>query len=1086
MGYRAMVHAKWMGIAKVVGLAVAGALLIVFWGVSMALAATPAWQIDSAVAPSSIAPGGSGELIVTASNLGDANAEGGANPITVEDLLPAGLTATAISGRTGLGIPISCSPASMSCTFTESLLPYEQLVVAVQVTAAAGISGDVVNRASVAGGGAPSSVSASERVTISSAPVKYGVEKLEITPLDEDGSLDTQAGSHPFGLTTTVNLNQVISNAVIEGEPEGRVPVKLAKDLQFNLPPGLIGNPEVVSRCTEAQFEKQGAGLTNECPADTVVGVASLTLDAYAGDAQPAFEVPLFNLRPGVGEPARFGFYFPGGLLIYLDTSVRTGGDYGVTVSVNDISQLKAFARSQVTFWGVPGDPRHDNARGWGCLMGGLLTYGAEGCETIRNQHVTAFLTLPTSCATPFYGSALSDSWDEQGNFGEPVGYTLHDAANPALKLDGCNRLSFDPSISVAPDGQAASTPTGLTVGLHIPQEATLTPTGLSEADVKSTTVTLPEGVQLNPAAADGLLSCPLGAIGLETAEKPTCPEASKVGTVEIVTPLLPEPLVGAAYLAQQNANPFGSLVALYVVAEDPTAGVLVKFAGKVTPNPVTGQLVSTFENTPPLPFSDLHLHFFGSARAPLSTPPLCGTYTTQASIEPSSGNAPAEPLSNFEITSGPNGAPCASPRPFSPQFNAGSTNIQAGEFTPFQMTMTRPDEDQTLSGIALHMPPGLAGSLSKVELCPEPQASQGACGPGSLIGHTIVSAGLGGDPFTVQGGQVFITGPYKGAPFGLSILNPAKAGPFDLGYVVVRAKVEVNPTTAALTIVSDPLPTIIQGIPLQLQHVQVTIERPEFTFNPTNCDPMSISATLTSTEGASATGSSPFQVTNCADLQFTPKFAVSTSGHTSRTNGASLDVKLSYPVGPKLANIAKVKVELPRHLPSRLSTLQKACTEQVFAANPESCPAPSRVGEAVATTPILSGPLTGPAYFVSHGGAKFPELVVVLRGEDGVTVDLHGETFISKAGVTNSTFATVPDVPVGSFELKLPEGPYSALGTTANLCESKLTMPTEFVAQNGAVLHQSTKISVTGCKRARRAIRKHRVKGRKGKKDVA
>jgi hypothetical protein len=475
------------------------------------------------------------------------------------------------------------------------------------------------------------------------------------------------------------------------------------------------------------------------------------------------------------------------------------------------------------------------------------------------------------------------------------------------------------------------------------------------------------------------------------------------------------------------------------------------------------------------LPFSDLHLHFFGSARAPLSTPPLCGTYTTQASIEPSSGNAPATPTSSFEITSGPNGAPCSSPRPFAPQFNAGSTNIQAGEFTPFQMTMTRPDADQTLSGITLHMPEGLSGSLSKLELCPEPQASEGTCGPGSLIGETIVSAGLGGAPFTVQGGKVFITGPYKGAPFGLSILNPAKAGPFDLGYVVVRAKVEVDPTTAALTIVSDPLPTIIQGIPLQLQHVQVNVNRPQFTFNPTDCNPMGISATLTSTEGASATGSSSFQVTNCADLGFTPKFAVSTSGKTSRATGAGLDVKLSYPLGPKLANIAKVKVELPKQLPSRLTTLQQACPEDTFAANPVSCPAASRVGEAVATTPVLSGPLTGPAYFVSHGGAKFPELIVVLTGEDGVTVDLHGETFISKQGITSSTFATVPDVPVGSFELKLPQGRYSALAANGDLCKSKLVMPTEFVAQNGAKLEQSTKITATGCPKGKKAKARHK-----------
>jgi hypothetical protein len=792
---------------------------------------------------------------------------------------------------------------------------------------------------------------------------------------------------------------------------------------------------------------------------------------------------PVFNLTPSAGEPARFGFtaIF---VKVYLDTSVRTGGDYGVTVNISNISQLGRLMGSEVTFWGVPNDPRHDASRGWSCVP--VTFSGKPGpCEASGAQAVVPFLTLPTSCPGALESTLLADSWAEptevrstrtvlQNGPGEPVG------------LDGCNRLNFEPSIGVAPDGQAASTPTGLTVGIHVPQEETLNPVGFAQADVKNTTVTLPAGVQLSPGAADGLLSCPTAAVGLEDDEAISCPGASKVGTVEITTPLLPERLVGAAYLAQQNANPFGSLVALYIVVEDPTAGVLIKLAGKTTLDPVTGQIVSTFENTPQLPFSDLTLHFFGSARAPLSTPPLCGTYTTLASIAPWSGNPAAEPTSSFEIDSGPNSAPCADPRPFAPGFSAGSTNVQAGEFTPFTMTMTRPDADQTLAGITLHMPPGLSGSLSALELCPEPQASQGACGPNSQIGETIVSAGLGGDPFTVQGGKVFITGPYKGAPFGLSILNPAKAGPFDLGYVVVRAKIEVNPTTAALTVASDPLPTIIDGIPLQLQHVQVAINRPQFTFNATDCNPMGITASMTSTEGAGATVSSSYQVTNCADLGFTPKFAVSTSGKTSRADGASLEVKLSYPLGPKLANIAKVKVELPKQLPSRLTTLQQACLEDTFNANPESCPAASRVGEAVATTPILSGPLTGPAYFVSHGGAKFPELIIVLKGEDGVTVDLHGETFISKQGITSSTFATVPDVPVGSFELKLPQGRYSALAANGNLCKSNLVMPTEFVAQNGAKLEQNTKITPTGCPKAKKTkakrARGHRVR-RKGPK---
>jgi hypothetical protein len=851
----------------------------------------------------------------------------------------------------------------------------------------------------------------------------------------------------------------------------------------------------VVPRCTEEQFTTSDFFATR-CPYNTAVGVASVTIKFF-GRELFTFDVPLTNLVPNVGEPARFGFSV-GGVLVYLDTSVRTGKDYGVTVSVNNISQEAEFISNQVTFWGVPGDPRHDLSRDPNCLMNGLFGNGRPCGEGAVRQHtLTPFLTLPTSCDAPWETSVLAASWKEPGIF-QSGEYTLHDSANPSLHLDGCNRLSFDPSISVAPDGQAGSTPTGLTVGLHVPQDATLSPSGLAESDVRNTTVTLPEGVALNPAAADGLESCSLGQIGLEAAGAPSCPEDSKVATVEIKTPLLPEPLEGAVYLAAQNANPFGSLVALYIVAEDPVAGVLIKLAGEVKPDPVTGQLVTTFNNTPPLPFSDLKLHFFGTARAPLSTPALCGTYTTRASIGPWSGNVPAEPSSSFQISSGPNGSQCSNPLPFAPALTAGSTNIQAGAFTPFTTTMSREDGSQNLQGIVLHMPPGLSGLLKGVKLCEEAQANAGLCGPESLIGETIVSVGLGGDPFSVKGGKVYITGPYEGAPFGLSIVNPAKAGPYDLerntpcDCLVVRARIDVDPNTASLTVSTDNtgphrIPTILDGIPLQIKHVNVTIARPGFTFNPTNCNPMAITGSLLSTEGATQALSVPFQVTNCATLGFKPSFSVSTAGHTSRASGASLGVKLVYPKAAwgSQANIKSVKVDLPKQLPSRLTTLQKACPDRVFNQNPAACQPASRVGTATATTPLIPVSLSGPAYFVSHGGAKFPELIVVLSGY-GVTIDLHGETFINKAGITSSTFRTVPDVPVGTFELKLPQGQNSALAANGNLCKGKLAMPTAFTAQNGMTIHQNTPIVATGCakhkgKKARGASRHHK-RGSKGK----
>jgi hypothetical protein len=1032
-----------------------------------------------------------GQLVVSAANLGDANAEG---QTTVVDSLPAGLEAVDVEALAGIGAKVGdignagqveCSLGSLSCVFAGRLPAYDEIEMLVGVVVREGAkSGEEANRASVTGGGAPGA-SVKRAITVSDQPTPFGVEDYELAPEEEGGAPDTQAGSHPFQLTTTLTLNQTLQVTTGRGLTSAGelvpLPAALDKDLRFKLPAGLIGNPTPFPQCTLKQFLSQGPyyEFENLCSTQTAVGVARITVN-IPGLAERAYTAvePIFNLEPSVGEPARFAFSVLG-VPVYLDTGVRTGGDYGVTVTVANISQIAAFLRNEVTFWGVPSDPRHDAQRGWGCIDLGLELVRHAPCIPTEPHNPPPLLSLPTSCTGALQTSVETDSWLNPGGF-------LSFGGEPMQALDGCNRLPFAASVSVAPDGQAGSTPTGLTVGVHVPQEEALNGSGLSPSQVRDTVVALPAGVAINPAGADGLLACTEAQVALQSHTFPTCPDESKVGTVEVKSPLLPNALTGAVYLAAQNANPFGSLVALYLVFEDPVSGTLIKVAGEVKPDPVTGQLVSTFLDTPQLPFEDLKLHFFGGSRAPLSTPASCGSYMTVGSLAPWSGNAPVEPSSTFQITSGPNSSPCASPLPFSPELTAGSTNIQAGAFSPFTMTMSREDGNQNLDAIQLKMPPGLLGTLSSVKLCGEPQADQGTCGPESLIGETIVSVGLGGTPFTVKGGRVYITGPYEGAPYGLSIVNPAKAGPFDLGQVVVRAKIEVDPVTASLTVTTDrtgsfAIPQILDGIPLQIKHVNVTIDRrPGFTFNPTNCQPMAITGGLTSSQGAVQALSVPFQVTNCATLGFKPRFKVSTAGSTSRAKGASLDVKLSYPKAAwgSQANIRSVKVDLPKQLPSRLTTLQKACPDSMFNQDPASCPPGSRIGTATASTPIIPVSLSGPAYFVSHGGAKFPELVIVLSGY-GVTVQLHGETFISKAGITSSTFRTIPDVPIGGFELVLPQGRDSALAANGNLCTAKkLAMPTSFVAQNGATIKQSTPINVTGCaKKAHRAKSKHKRK---------
>jgi hypothetical protein len=996
-------------------------------------------------------------------------------------------------------------------------------------------------------------------VFASPAMAGFGLERFAFGATNQNGSPDTQAGSHPYALTNTFVLNQP---QFIEVKPGrfGNVLQGDLRDVRLELPPGFVGDPNATPRCSYQEFVKSHpipGSIVNECPNETAIGISTTFNATTLGTALFDVSDPVYNLVPPTGVAAEFGFLVAGITPVFLDTSVRTGGDYGLTTSVSDINQAIAVDGSKVTIWGVPADPVHNDVRGT-CLDGepAKVETNIDGLEPGEEERESTIipaadtevsgevislgecptqtpllplLTNPTSCGEPRTATLSVDSWEEPGLF--------HSKSRAMPELAGCEKLDFSPTIGVKPDGTAGSTPTGLNVDLHVPQETTENPVGLAEADVKNTTVTLPAGVQLSPSAADGLQACSNAQIGFERYEEldnsgrqtpifkekvynPTtqkeeatlCPDASKIANVKIKTPLLEGELEGSVYLAApQNftglpENPFSSLIAMYLVAEEPKAGVLVKLPGKVSLNEATGQITTTFENTPQLPFSDLKLEFFGTDRAPLATPARCGAYGTEASFTPWAGDEPIGVSSKpFEITSGPEvqtasgvGGPSSTPcpgaaLPFAPSLQSGTTNINAGSFSNLTTTLSREDGQQNIQSVTLHYPPGLSGLLSGVELCPEAQANAGSCGPNSQVGETIVSVGLGGDPFSVTGGKVYLTGPYDGAPFGLSIVNPAKAGPFDLQEgrpVVVRAKIEVNPLNAALTVTTNTpaegyaIPSIIEGIPLQIKHVNVNITRPGFAFNPTDCNPAAVTGTIDSAEGASSPVSIPFQVTNCASLRFEPKFAVSTSGKTSRTNGASLHVNLTYPSESmgKDANIAKVKVELPKQLPSRLTTLQKACTAAQFHANPAGCPAASLVGHAKAITPLVPVALEGPAYFVSNGNEAFPNLIVVLQGY-GVTIDLVGDTFISKAGVTSSTFKTVPDAPVGSFELTLPEGRYSALTADGSLCKAKksLVMPSEFAGQNGAVIKQATKIGVTGCPKGKRASKKRN--GKKAKR---
>ncbi|MHB1538647.1 MAG: hypothetical protein ACYCUM_05420 [Solirubrobacteraceae bacterium] len=1046
--------------------------------------------------------GGSGVLRVRAFNLGDGPVDGAGHPVTVADQLPEGVVATSITGHnTFTAKPLKCQLTTLSCTYQEALAPYESLELEIEVAlpedAATGLplaKSGAQSVVTVAGGEAPAAGSA-RPLTVSSEPVGFGVSEYSLQPEEEGGAPDALAGSHPFQLTTTLSFAETRETPNQPAQP---------RTLRFDLPSGLIGNVVSLPQCKLIDFTKALAPFEhNSCPADAVVGVAEVAARLLPAFEPGMYRVPVYNLEPSRGEPARFGFGIAGSP-VTLDVSLRSGNDYGVAVTANDAPQAVAVLSSVVTLWGNPGARVHNISRGWSCLYPEELMEAVAGsCAEAAAPAPSAFLTMPSSCGGPLQSPMTANSWTD------PAFITPSLPSLASVSLDGCEALPFTPSLEVQSSATAAESPTRLTVHLKVPQEASQAPEGVAEADVRNTTVTLPAGLHVNPAAAGGLGACSEAQIGFQRLEadgeaifeeeseaqrlgeapQRECPQSSRLGTVRITTPLLEKPLTGYVYQAAQTANPFGSLLALYVVAEDRQAGVRVRLAGNVQTNdPTPGQITSTFAQTPQLPFEEFELRFFGGGRAALATGP-CGAYRTDASIESWAGGAAASPFSEFDVGSAPGGAACSSLGAFAPSFAAGGQSAQAGAFTPFTTTLARRDGEQHLSTVALTMPPGLAGMISKVPLCSEAQASAADCPAASQIGYVRVQAGVGSEPITLpQAGRredpVYLTGPYGGGPFGLAIVVHPEAGPFNLAQgagtpgerpILVRAKIAVNPHTTQVSIDSEPMPSILQGIPLDVRSVEVVVDRPGFMFNPTDCTPMSVNGSVGSVEGASAAVSSFFQVANCASLPFDPGFTAATHAAHSRRGGALLNVGVTS--GPGQANIAKVHVTLPKDLPSRLATLKLACGEAQFAANPSGCPAGSFVGTATAHTPVLSSPLSGPAIFVSHGSAAFPNLDVVLQGE-GVTVILEGNTFISKSGFTSSTFASVPDMPISSFTLSLPEGPHSALAGEGNLCAKAQDMATQITGQNGALITATTKIAVSGCSR-RLAIVSHRLRGR-------
>jgi hypothetical protein len=892
----------------------------------------------------------------------------------------------------------------------------------------------------------------------------FGFKALDVTFEEEDGTAATRAGSHPFAMTTTVGVNTATT-------PEGEVPEGELRNLTASQITGFVGSQTAVPTCEVADFNNRVEGRPS-CPDSTAVGYAGAEVEFKAfppGQVGQMFHVPVYNLTPPPGVPAELGFVVLN-VPVTINVTVSESPPYNLIAKLNNVPQAILFYSSELTLWGNPASPAHDALRG-NCL--GEVGYTSTepvslGICEVSPPEEEAFLTLPRACEGPLSTVFSALSWMDESDAAEPP---------TALEMTGCDELEFEPRISAQPSNSQAESPAGLSFNLDFEDEGITDPAGRAQSDLKKVVATLPEGMTLNPSAAEGLAACSLAqyeAESLHSSAAQGCPESSTLGSAEIASPLLADPLHGRLYLAEQDNNPFKSTFALYLVIKSAKYGILVKQAGKVEADPQSGQLTSTFEEIPQLPFAHLELSIQGGPRAPLVTPAGCGAHTAQAVLTPwADPGAPLTETASFQIGSGTGGGPCPSgPPAFAPALTAGSASNEAGTYSPFYMRITRSDAEQEITRLDSVLPPGLLGKIAGVGKCPDAaieaaraksgRAEQAApsCPASSRVGRVLAGAGVG-SALTWVPGTIYLAGPFAGNPLSIVVITPALAGPFDLGNVVIREGLRLNPITADVEVdgSSAPIPRILEGVPLRLRDLRVYVDRPDFTLNPTNCNPLATQGTLLGSLGSLAPLSAPYQAANCGRLAFNPKLALKLKGGTRRNDHPSLRSVLTPRPGD--ANIGRAVVTLP---PSEFidnAHIQNPCTRVQFNAN--ACPKGSILGHATAYSPLLDEPLEGPVYFRSNGGERLlPDIVA----------DLHGQFHFTLVGFVDSknarirtTFATVPDAPVSKFELSLNGGKKGLLVNNRDLCAHKLRAKLSFTAQNGAPL-ASQPVVGTSCGR--------------------
>ncbi len=976
------------------------------------------------IRPSDLSPpSGEAEIILSALNLGDAPAGGPAGAVVLVATLPQGITVLHASGVAGYpyaqAAPVECAieaGRTVSCAFEGSLVPYDQIEIRIRVELQPGEGWtEEENRFAVRGGGAPPVV-LERRLAPADDDGPLGIEEFELRPEEAGGAIEARAGSHPYQVTTGMRLTQT-SEAL---------PTALPKDLRLRLPPGLLADSSAVPRCSVTGFHQ------DVCPLNTVVGVGTFTVNDQSNLGVASLVAPIFNLERSLGGPARFGS-LPLRVPVIIDASLRAD-DYSAELRIGNIPQIVGFLGATVTLWGVPADPRHDDARGSDCLLAAREQTEYQ-CHRLEATDPRAMLTMPTSCDGPSRSVGEVVPWTERS-------YPAS-VARAFPRMTGCGRLPFQPSATATPTESSASSPSGLDLMLGARGVGLGSPEGLAESAVKGVEAILPGGFTLNPSAANGLLSCDRAGFESAALHRDGCPDASKIGAVAIESSIFPEPLTGSVYLGGEAGERFAGSLDLYIVAHNLTLGLLVKLRARLRLDPRTGRIAVVADELPPLPLSSLQLRFPPGPRALLATPPECGASVLETVFTPHADPAATvETPSPLTISSGPRGGSCpTAARPFHPFFAAGTLNNAAALYSPLYVRLSRTDGDAELAGLSLAFPPGLAARLAGVRTCSPAalaaaaarsgaaEAAAPSCPAAAQIGRTLVGAGVGPVLSHVPG-TLYLAGPYQGAPISVAAVTAAQLGPFDLGTIVRRFPLGIELRTGQASIEfgeAQRLPSILNGVALHLRDFRLYFDRQELTVNPTSCAPARLTGFAYATDGNVGPLAERFQAADCAGLRFKPSLSLRLSGGLRRNGHPAL--RATIRAGAREARIAAAGFTLPPGELLDFHHVGNLCARGIPAA---SCPASSRIGYVQLWTPLLDDPLRGPIYLrVPVRG--LPALVTDLRA-GRVNVVLHGRA-ASAAGRLQVLLRGLPDLPLTEASIALDGGRRGLLVNSEALC---------------------------------------------------